>query len=116
MEPVGNPNDPEVSLGSFRPTTRLIIASGGLLELFLGCFTSLTHSANLFLVELRGENFTEHQLCFEHITLFDVCVLALADFTRSQREHRLRNRVNQELKYTSAISIGFWSHSDSVTH
>ena len=39
LNPVGTPNDPKVSLGSFGATTRLKIASGSLLELFLGFLT-----------------------------------------------------------------------------
>ena len=44
MEPVGIPNDPKVSIGSYGPITRLMIATGGLLDLFWGVIISLSNS------------------------------------------------------------------------
>ena len=46
LDPVGITNDPKVPVGSFGPTTRLEIASGSLLDLFLGVIILLSHSVN----------------------------------------------------------------------
>ena len=50
LEPVGIPNDPNVTQGSFGPTTRLMIAIGGLLDLFWGLIISLSNSAIVIVV------------------------------------------------------------------